>query len=131
MTMETIEVIQCNMYAKQFCSFPPCGSKRTEGDFHLEANRRFKSRRTEGHSQSRDLAGFSKVKAMCKYNAIDKIRQLKYMRALPTRTLCASCAFNPSNPRGFSSLRNGGGPPGWSLALEKLLHGVPKWPALM
>ena len=92
-----------------------------------EVSLRFNKHLTAGQSHKRDRSGFSKVNGIRQNIANLKMRQLKYINVLPTRTLPASTSLKPSRPRGLSSDRSRGGPPGLSRAREKLLQGVPTW----
>ena len=82
-----------------------------------------------GHIQRRDLAGFSSVKAMITCKARFKTLAENRIRMLPIATLRWSCGRRLGRPKGCWSLRKGGGPPGWSLARDIELQGVPRWPA--
>ena len=81
-----------------------------------------------GQIQSRDFAGFSQVAEIPKERQRNKNLTEKRSKMLPILTLVASAGLKFASPKGWLSLRRGGGPPGWSRAREKELHGVPRCP---
>ena len=83
-----------------------------------------------GHNHNLDRWGFSKLKGRKSWRANNRTRQVNLIRQLPICTFLLSQGRKFGRPKGSWSLRSLGGPPGLSLALEKLLQGVPRCPAL-
>lgn len=96
----------------------------------METLRRRSKCLTLGVSHSREDAGFSNVKAMPSDKASNITETENRMYRLPSITLMWSPERRFGKPITNSLLRRGGGPGCRSLAREKVLHGVPKWPAL-